>query len=291
MSSDWETKARDYIREQALTIREHLGIAKSTDASPFQEFIIPLLGGLMDGSADVGPTTSHEVISRMTASQQEDADEWAEFLWMFFLAIEHTSADEAHSRLAALLRAVAQPPPIDSLPGPEAKKIALIPRLSSLETFGIISRDCWNGPSRHTQPPAAALAAWVNLNRFYAHLSRQQRREPLDSLKDWVEVFGKYTISCGLERESDNDVRDYAWPAAVWLEIAGSDIYNDPHWGGRDNTLPEGAPRDLRWDVWAQRLQEIAASDRFDAQQPQLKEVAGRVADMMRESKAKGMDA
>ncbi|CAJ2505549.1 Uu.00g129430.m01.CDS01 [Anthostomella pinea] len=110
MSSNWETKARDWIKEQALTVTEHLGIAKSTEASPFLEFIIPLLGGLMDGSANVAQTIGHEVISQMTASHQ-DTDEWGEILWIFLLAIEHTSTDNAHGRLAALLAAVGQPPP------------------------------------------------------------------------------------------------------------------------------------------------------------------------------------
>ena len=51
------------------------------------------------------------------------------------------------------------------------------------------------------ETPEAAVQAWVNLNRFVAHLSVQQRLTPVEPFQDgeWLEDFGMWTITLGLE--------------------------------------------------------------------------------------------
>jgi hypothetical protein len=124
----------------------------------------------------------------------------------------------------------------------------------------------------------AAQRVWVNLNRFMAHLSCQQRRTPVETFEAWLEDFGLWTITDGLEIR--RGAREYGEPAAVWLIIAGEHICNDPTWGKRDgypgpgmplrngplwtNRLEAGATPEMRWGFWAVRLLEIASDESLD---------------------------
>lgn len=111
-----------------------------------------------------------------------------------------------------------------------------------------------------------------------AHLSRQQRRTPVESLHKWPEDFGLWNIVEGLEqkvRVGSRDYQDCAEVAAVWLIIAGPDIYQDSAWGRRDGNespgiplrqgtlwnrqLAAGATQEMRWDFWKKRLLEVAS--------------------------------
>ena len=137
----------------------------------------------------------------------------------------------------------------------------------------------------------AAQRAWVNLNRFAAHLSCQQRRTPVEKFQKWLEDFGLWTITDGLEYRKG--ARDYGEPAAVWLIIAGSDICNDPTWGKRDgnvasemplregplwsNRLAAGATPEMRWGFWAVRLLEIASDESLEVSTREAAQQAVRV--------------
>jgi hypothetical protein len=137
------------------------------------------------------------------------------------------------------------------------------------------------------ETPEAAILAWVNLNRFAAHLSVQQRLTPVEPLQDWLEDFGLWTITLGLEFRRHTDYMKAAW---VWLEIAGHDIKNDLKWGRRDGErvdgLPlregplwrkrweEGATVEMRWDFWIERIGEISSDAKVDAL---IREMAGEV--------------
>lgn len=108
-----------------------------------------------------------------------------------------------------------------------------------------------------------------------AHLSRQQRRTPIEPLDAWLEDFGLWNIASGLEEETT--YREYAEAAAVWLIIAGSDIYSDPAWGKRDGNPSPGIPirdgtiwstrlaagetQEMRWKFWKERLLRIDSDE------------------------------
>jgi hypothetical protein len=139
----------------------------------------------------------------------------------------------------------------------------------------------------------AAQHAWVNLNRFFAHISHQQRLTPIPQLKDWIEDYGLWNISDGLEVADLEAIRENGESAAVWLEIAGRDIYKDGKWGKRDGKPEEGIPKrgnelwdaylkeggvyEGRWDFWRQRLLEIAGEEGLDRQIREATEKAARV--------------
>jgi hypothetical protein len=139
----------------------------------------------------------------------------------------------------------------------------------------------------------AAQHAWVNLNRFFAHISHQQRLTPIPQLKDWIEDYGLWNISDGLEVADLEAIKENGESAAVWLEIAGRDIYKDGKWGKRDGKPEEGIPKrgnelwdkylkeggvyEKRWDFWRQRLLEIAGEEGLDRQIREAAEKAARV--------------
>jgi hypothetical protein len=139
----------------------------------------------------------------------------------------------------------------------------------------------------------ATQRAWVNLNRFFAHISHQQRLHPIPQLKDWIEDYGLWNISDGLEVADLEAIKENGESAAVWLEIAGRDIYKDEKWGKRDGKPEEGIPKrgnelwdaylreggvyEGRWDFWRQRLLEIAGEEGLDKQIREAAEKAARV--------------
>jgi hypothetical protein len=139
----------------------------------------------------------------------------------------------------------------------------------------------------------AAQHAWVNLNRFFAHISHQQRLTPIPQLKDWIEDYGLWNISDGLEVADLEAIKENGESAAVWLEIAGRDIYKDEKWGKRDGRPEEGIPKrgnelwdkyleeggvyEKRWDFWRQRLLEIAGEEGLEKQIREAAEKAARV--------------
>ncbi|KAI0470593.1 hypothetical protein GGR56DRAFT_659575 [Xylariaceae sp. FL0804] len=294
--ASWESRARDSIRRNARGLAV-LGKQKSPEPSDFQEFLITLFGGLMDCSADVDLATGHEVIIRMLTSGK---NAFYDFLWMFFEAIELPAADESQGRLAALihtLATLAEPMRTESLPGSEEDQATVLSELSTMGSFWDTTPDILNSPDipgRHWNTRSQCQWAYVNTNRCYAHLSLQQRRAPMSAFR-MVDSCGLEAIIRGLEYKHKQMIRDYVSSAAVWLEVAGADIYADPGWGGRDSVERERTHRNLgplwkeklaggiatpneRWDFWLERLREIEASDTLDVE---LTEAAGRAAHAM----------
>ena len=120
-----------------------------------------------------------------------------------------------------------------------------------------------------------AQKAWVNLNRFMAHVSHQQRLTPVKPLQVWPEEFGTWTIADGLENPDLEASKYYVAAAAEWLLVAGSDIHGDEMWGQRGlhplrGKLWEKGRRaadrthEKRWGFWRERLLEIAGDGGFD---------------------------
>ncbi|KAL7620464.1 hypothetical protein AAE478_009459 [Parahypoxylon ruwenzoriense] len=280
MSLDWANHEREWIRQVGLN-----NTGQATQPSTFQEFGIRLLTQLMGGSIHVTDALADEVIHQILQSGKPLRDTWDDFLHLIFSAATSTSNDDSHKRLVDLLFALARyqdgqakDKPADGGTGlDEASSLA-----SDLTAFGWMARDYWNGPKtflHSCKSPDAAQRAWVNLNRFMAHLSRQQRLSPVEPLREWVEDFGLWTITDGIEDPEGG--REYAEAAAAWLTIACRDIYSDPAWGRRDGHespgIPlrvgnlwtarqaEGATPQMRWDFWKARLGEIADDDAFDA--------------------------
>lgn len=118
----------------------------------------------------------------------------------------------------------------------------------------------------------------MNLNQFMAHLSCQQRKTPVDPLNEWVEDFGLWTITDGLE--SPTGIKEHAEAATAWLIVAGADIHTDPAWGRRDGNKRPGVPlrtgplwtkrladgdtQEMRWGFWKGRLHELANDETLD---------------------------
>ena len=114
-----------------------------------------------------------------------------------------------------------------------------------------------------------------------AHVSRRQRREPIEQLEGWVEMFGRWSLVFGLESPDKVLSRQWAAASAAWLIVAGADIYADTSWGHLDGKptplddtvmkgklwakrLYSGATVEMRWDFWKERLQEIAGDESYD---------------------------
>lgn len=111
-------------------------------------------------------------------------------------------------------------------------------------------------------------------------------------MQGWLEDFGLWTISDGLEDPSM--AAEHAGPAAAWLIVAGRDIRQDPAWGCRDGNHPlsmplreaplwtkklaTGASQDGRWAFWEERLRDIAGTESLDAE---LRDSAGRAVEAM----------
>ena len=133
--------------------------------------------------------------------------------------------------------------------------------------------------SRWDSPQAARLA-WTNINAFLAQLSHVQRDTPGEPFAGWLEDFGLWTITNGLE--DSNGIEDHARAAARWLFILGDIIHSEATWGGRERLtkgpgpgplregplwhaeLSKGASQSERWSFWKQRLGDIAQADVID---------------------------
>ncbi|KAE9378701.1 hypothetical protein N431DRAFT_450646 [Stipitochalara longipes BDJ] len=279
MTSDWTTTEYEKIRKQILN-----NTGQEGEPSAFQEYVISLLSSLMQGSLLPNDSTLEELAQQIFKSGKPRADAWHDFLNLLYSAVMSTSSDSLHQHLVPFVFALAN---FD-----ESKHVS---SSSSAETyapeaegnfnmqeFGWIARDLWNGPQGFThvyESREAAQRAWVNLNRFMAHMSVQQRLTPVESFEHWLEDFGLWTISDGLEAR--DGALEYGEPASVWLVIAGSDIHGDSAWGSRngnplpgiplrqgeiwENRLEEGATQAMRWEFWKERLGEIARNGELDA--------------------------
>jgi len=105
-------------------------------------------------------------------------------------------------------------------------------------------------------------------------VSHQQCLTPVEPLREWVEEFGHWTISDGLENPGLASSRQYAAAAAAWLLVAGSDIHSDATWGrggivvhnGKlwQKKLAAGRRQETRWGFWKERLLEISGDDSYD---------------------------
>lgn len=123
--------------------------------------------------------------------------------------------------------------------------------------------------------PEAARLAWTNINAFLAQLSRVQRDTPGEPFALWLDDFGLWTITDGLE--SVNGIEDHTRAATRWFLILGDIIHSDATWGGREGPakgpgrpsplrggplwraeISRGASQSERWGFWKQRLGKIA---------------------------------
>ncbi|KAF8861063.1 hypothetical protein BDZ45DRAFT_800279 [Acephala macrosclerotiorum] len=123
-----------------------------------------------------------------------------------------------------------------------------------------------------------ALANYNFEENEYSEEMASTRLTPVEPLDDWLEDFALWTISDGLEFRKGG--REYGEAAAVWLIIAGSNIWCDPAWGKRDGNpgpgilmreggiwnyrLGIGATQDMRWAFWRERLLEISSDESLD---------------------------
>ncbi|CZR62690.1 uncharacterized protein PAC_12587 [Phialocephala subalpina] len=275
MSWDWADTQRELIKTNVLS---NSGVAG--ESPDFQEFSISFLDDLLRGSSNLNHEVIEKIAHQLVASGQSLENAWYHFSNLIYSAAMSTSSDSSHQRLVELIFAFANFESQGS-DGNEADDPEVVSTFKELKGFGWIARDLWNGPSnfiREYGTGEAAIQAWVNLNRFVAHLSVQQRLTPVEPLQDWLEDFGLWTISDGLEFRKGG--REYGEAAAAWLVIAGSDIWLDPTWGKRDGNpgpgipvrvggiwsyrLENGATHDMRWDFWRERLLDIASDESLD---------------------------
>ncbi|KAI1455738.1 hypothetical protein F4805DRAFT_476520 [Annulohypoxylon moriforme] len=272
MSLTWANWERESIRKISLH-----NTGQITQPSPFQEFGIELLTDIMDGSKDVNNGVVEEIFERMANSGQPLEDAWEEFYPLIFSAAMYTSDDHCQKNLAYLVTTLAhsrERRAITKGNKDEAKVSEAEDIFSDLTGFGWMARDYWNGPGPFLHAYGsreAAQRAWVNLNRFMAHLSCEQRKDPADPLDKWVEDFGLWTVTEGLEDREG--VKEWAEAGAVWLIVAGKDIYSDPAWGRRNGHKSPGIPLregpiwnhrladvdalESRWEFWKSRLQDL----------------------------------
>jgi hypothetical protein len=300
MSSDWATSERELIKKAMLN-----NTGKPGPPSPFQEYSISLLTQVTQSSLPRNVT--EEIAHKILTSPQAPEVEWDAFCSLIFGAAMFTSEASVHERLVALVFMLANHrasntgnPDRDGPDVSSEKEETIAKLLSNLHAFDWIARDLWNGISPLPKPaqqltnpfqgpqilyphpyptPEAAQLAWANLNRFTAHLSVQQRLSPVEPLQNWLEDFGLWTITEGLEYRRHPE---YVEAACVWFPIAGPDIKNDLKWGRRDeglevhrnplyrgplwkNKLEQGAGPETRWDFWKERLGEIVRDEKFDA--------------------------
>ncbi|KAK4183458.1 hypothetical protein QBC35DRAFT_467294 [Podospora australis] len=272
MSSTWATNQREQIAEINLN-----NTGKATPPSPVQEFAITTISSILtgDSTSEAAADSVHQWLTSLPASDDLE-NAWYQFHSLIYSAAMSTSSDKSHQGLVDLLFALAHRGGGDDNSSPSAQILA------ELKEFSWTARDLWNGPetfSSYKTNPAQAHREWVNLNRFLAHLSVQQRNTPVAPLKNWVEDMGMWTITDGLETASgendENLITEHAEAAAAWLVIAGGDIYADEKWGGRDGNSVNGGPQRAgelwgemlargaaeqagRWDFWKQRLGQIA---------------------------------
>ncbi|KAI1098719.1 hypothetical protein F4804DRAFT_350117 [Jackrogersella minutella] len=280
MSSKWASCEREWI--QKTTLNNTGNIARP---SVTQEYGIQLITEILNGSKYLDNGVADEITSRMIRSGQPLKEAWDEFLLLIFSAAMSTSNDDSQKNLTKLVSVLAhhgETQPIGNVVENESDVAEVGTLLSSLAGFGWIARDYWNGPMsllHRYGTPNASQRAWVNLNRFMAHLSCQDRRIPMEPLHGWVEDFGLWTIADGLEDPAG--MEEHAEAAAAWLVIAGTYIYNDPIWGHRDGSTSLGVPlregrlwRDsraagsiqgLRCNFWKYRLQTLVDDEASDA--------------------------
>ncbi|KAI1440734.1 hypothetical protein F5Y02DRAFT_401948 [Annulohypoxylon stygium] len=274
MSSDWANSERESIRK---TSAHNTG--QMSQPSDLEEYGIQLISKIIDGSQDINDEIVREISDQIVKSGQPLNDAWEEFYPLIFSAAMSTSDDQSQKNLASLVLAIAHykdRQPSTSEDETDTSKIGDL--FSNLTGFGWMARDYWNGPK--ILIPAygsheASQKAWVNLSRFMAHLSCEQRKNPAEPLQKWVEDFGLWTITDGLEDQEG--VKEWAEAAAVWLLIAGRDIYKDPSWGRRDGNQSPGIPlregplwsdrltnevtQESRWEFWKSRLQDLTVQD------------------------------
>ncbi|KAK0652375.1 hypothetical protein B0T16DRAFT_454747 [Cercophora newfieldiana] len=269
MLSEWATHQRARIVQNNLH-----NTGQPTPPTSYEEFSIDTLSTLSTSDA---PTLTTAITSWLTSTGPEAApDVWYAFHSALLSLAQFTSSPAIHQKLASLTVSLAQT--TTSAPGTTEL-------LTTLHGFGWAVRDLWNGPKALADD---SLRSWVNLNRFMAYLSLQNRATPVEALSGWVEDFGMWTIADGLEER--NGVRDHhAEAAACWLEVAGGEIWKDARWGGRDQNGREGelwtrksAEEALgyeeRWAFWRERLERIAKDE---AVEEGVREAARRAGEVM----------
>jgi len=320
MATDWGARERLWNQNRnPIPAEKHQKSEAplSCGLSDFHNYVIDVLEKLL--LQDVDPTHQAKAIATQFCRQQEPEDAWNDFLNSFVSAAMEPSGEEPSRRLALLLVALAKQPDARNLSGGVVTVDGILGRprkipsgeiidfggvrlFSGLPDFALQMREVWNGKwsnpgfflaefadsfpgpramshSRWDSPQAARLA-WTNINAFLAQLSRVQRDSPGELSARWIEDFGLWTITNGLE--DANGIEDRARAAARWLLILGDIIYSESTWGGRERCtkgpgpgplregplwraeLAGGASQSERWSFWKQRLGEIAQADIVD---------------------------
>ncbi|KAK4455264.1 hypothetical protein QBC34DRAFT_460103 [Podospora aff. communis PSN243] len=276
-SSDWATHQRAHIIQTNLHNTGH-----PTPPTPDQEFAIAALSTLTSSPSPDIPALTRTITAHLTSSAQPE-DAWNTFHTLLLSLAQSTSSPTTHQNLASLLVSLAQ----SQTAAPEVTQL-----LNTLHGLGWSVRDLWNGPKAIGGPDPQR--AWINLNRFMAYLSVQNRKTPVAALDDgWVEDFGMWTICDGLE--SEDGFGDYVEAAAGWLEVAGREIWKDAKWGGRDGSgnggregglwvrkRGEGGVRgEERWGFWRGRLEGMVAEGEKGEEEEGVKAAAGRAVEVM----------
>ena len=144
MSSKWADNEREKIKELNL---QSLGQEK--EPSAFQEFTIPLLVKVMDGSLEPSVGLTKQIADQLLASGQTPSDAWYDFLNCFTSAAFSTSSDSSHEHLAELLFALEKTYSLQDgayvhrdrqEPNPDVPAL-----FSNLMNFSLIMREYWNG--------------------------------------------------------------------------------------------------------------------------------------------------
>ncbi|KAK0742687.1 hypothetical protein B0T18DRAFT_447601 [Schizothecium vesticola] len=173
MLSEWVTHQRARIVQTNLH-----NIGEPTPPTSYQDFSIATLSTI--STADI-PTLTTAIASWLTSTGPQAPDAWYTFHSLLLSLAQSTSSPAIHQELASLTVSLAQ----TTTPVPEVTRL-----LTALDGFGWAVRDLWNGPKALLADeafPDEARRAWVNLNRFMACLSVQDRRTPAEALIETID--------------------------------------------------------------------------------------------------------
>jgi hypothetical protein len=141
MSSDWATKERAFLERDIL-----INAGNPEFTSQFQEYAISLIDRVMQGS--VLQNVTEDIAHQILISRRSPGDEWDTFCNLIYGAAMLTSENIVHKRLGELVFALANHK-ASNTENPSEKEEKIAKDFSTLQGFGWIARDLWNG----TSPP------------------------------------------------------------------------------------------------------------------------------------------
>ncbi|KAH8664455.1 hypothetical protein BX600DRAFT_300535 [Xylariales sp. PMI_506] len=293
---DWAGGLREFYRERSLVLKN------TPLVSEYENFILDFVESLVRGStSEINRAVVEDVARHIDQSGEDVMDCWQNLSHVIYAAAGSTSDAAVLQRLAALVHGLASICIDDSQNGdipPDIRKV-----FAELPEFWWEMSDNWTTPHAYQNrdgTPHATQKELGNLHRFYAQLSRQLRRAPIDIKElpqERIDGFGMSALCLGLEYRKK---REYAESAIVWLAIAGQDIHDDPTWGDRDwnggdgydgeqapccgplweKQLLDGATPADRWEFWKMRLREISQMN-DEQMHAHIREQAREAADFM----------